>query len=145
MPVGDLRRACFVRVDDDELGAVAASLFDHGPKVNGVAVDVGSPGDDVASVAKVLGIGAELSAVNRDESVATRCRAYGAVELGGSQAVEEAAVHRTVAEEANGSGVGIGQDGLGAVGVTDLLQARGDGIESFVPGDALKGFGLFSL
>ena len=59
--------------------------------------------------------------------------------------MEEAAVHRAVSEDANGAGVGVGQDRLGPVLVADLLKACGDCVEGFVPGDALEGFMLATL
>ena len=43
---------------------------------------------------------------------------------------------------ADGACIAVGQDGFGAVLVADLLEARGDGGEGFVPGDALEGFVL---
>ncbi len=56
-----------------------------GPQVDVVAVDIGSPGDDVARVAEVLGVGAELASINGDERVAAGGGADGAVELRGSR------------------------------------------------------------
>ena len=54
--------------------------------------------------------------------------------------MEEAAIHGAVAELADGAGIGVGQDRFRSVLAGDCGQARGDGIESFVPGDALEGF-----
>ena len=56
--------ARLIGIDDDEPGAVAACLFDHGPEMNVVAVNVRAPGDDQARAMKLLGVGAELAAVD---------------------------------------------------------------------------------
>src|ERR1700748_255618 len=58
--------------------------------------------------------------------------------------MEEAAVHRSVTERADGAGVAVGKDGFGTVAIADLAQARGDGVESFVPAYALEGVLLLS-
>ena len=142
VPVGEGGGAGAVGVDDDEARAVAAGLLDHGPEMDVVAVDVGAPGEDELGEAEVFSGRAELFAVDQVPGDAAGFRADGAVQLAGAQAMKEAAVHGAVAEDADGAGVAVGQDGLGAVAVADLLEARGDGVEGFVPGDALKGFVL---
>ena len=85
------------------------------PEVNVVAVDVRAPGDDQLRAMKLLGVGAELAAVDGEDGVAAGGGADGAVELGGAEPMEEAAVHGAVAEHADGAGVAVGQDGFGAV------------------------------
>jgi hypothetical protein len=47
--VGDCGGARSVGIDDDEARTVAPGLFDEGPEVDVVAVDVRAPGDDEAS------------------------------------------------------------------------------------------------
>ncbi len=46
IPVGALRGAGAIRIDDDEFGTVATGFFDERPQVHVVAVNVGAPGDD---------------------------------------------------------------------------------------------------
>ena len=142
VPVGSARGASGVGVDYDEFRPVAAGLFDEGPEMDIVAVDVGGPGDDEARVRKGFGIGAEFAAVDGDDGLAAGFRADGAVELGCAEAVEEAAIHGAVAEDPDGACIGIGQDGFGSVVAGDGGQAGGHGVEGFVPGDALEGFGF---
>ena len=94
---------------------------------------------------ELLGIGAELAAVDGEEGVATGGGADGAVELRGAEPVEEAAVHGAVAEHADGAGIGVGQDGFGAVLLCDGGEPLGDGVERLIPGDALKAFRLAAM
>ncbi len=145
MPVSQARGPGRIGIDDDEPGALATGLFDHGPEMDVVAMDVGSPGDDEAGVAEGFGVGAELAAVYGQERVASGGGADGAIELRGSEAMEEAAIHGAVSQDADGAGVGIGQDRFGSVLVADLLEARGDDVERFVPGDALECLMLAAL
>ena len=115
VPVSQARGSCRVGIDDYEPGALATGLFDHRPEMDVVAMNVGSPGDDEAGIAKGLGVGAELAAVYGQERVTSGSGADGAVELRGSEAMEEAAIHRAVSQDADGAGVGIGQDRFGSV------------------------------
>ena len=46
MPVGEAGRAGLIGVDDDQAGAVAAGLLDHGPEMDVVAVDICAPGQN---------------------------------------------------------------------------------------------------
>ena len=140
VPVGKGGGAGAVGIDDDEARAVAAGLLDHGPEVDVVAVNVRAPGEDEFGEAEVFSGGAELFSVDGVPGLAAGFRTDGAVEAAGAEAVKEAAVHGAVAELADGAGVAVGKDGLGAVLIADLLEARGDGGEGFVPGDALEGF-----
>ena len=105
-------------------------------------MDVCAPGDDETRAMELLGIGAELAAVDGEEGVAAGGGADGAVELRGAEPVEEAAVHGAVAEHAHGAGIGVRQDGFGAVLLCDGGEPLCDGVERLVPGDALKAFGL---
>ncbi len=52
--------------------------------------------------------------------------------------MEEAAIHACALEDAHGAGIGVRQDGLGAVGGDDVGEARGDLVEGFIPGDAAE-------
>ena len=140
VPVGGARGARGVGVDDDEPGAIAARFFNEGPEVDVVAVNVGRPGEDQLRVRESFGVGTELAAINGDEGLAAGLRADGAVELRGAETVEEAAIHGTVAELAYGAGIGIRQDRFGAVLAGDGGEAGRDGVEGFVPGDALERF-----
>ena len=124
--VGQRGGARTVRVDDDELAAAAAGLFDEGPQVNVIAVHIAGPDDDQAGEREVLGRSAEASAVNALERGAAGGRADGAVELRGAEPVKEAAVHGAEAELTDGAGVAVGEDALGAELGGDLLEARGD-------------------
>ena len=131
-----------IGVDDDEACAFAAGLLDHGPEMDVVAVDVRTPGEDELGEAKVFGGSAELFSVDSVPGHATGFRTDGAVESAGAQAVKEAAVHGAVTEYADGARIAVGQDGLGAVFVADLLKAGSDFVEGLVPGDALEGLML---
>ena len=141
IPVGALRGASAVGIDDDELGAAAARLCDEGPQVNIVAVNVCAPGDDVAGMRELLGLGAELDAENGFEALFAGGGTDGALELGGAETMEEAAVHGSAIERAERAAVGVGQNGFGADVVGDAAEAVSDFVEGFVPGDAGEGVG----
>ncbi len=64
---------------------------------------------------------AEFFAVDELPCLAAGFSADGAIELAGAQAMKEAAVHGAVAELRDGSGVAVGEDGLGAVAVSWCL------------------------
>jgi antitoxin (DNA-binding transcriptional repressor) of toxin-antitoxin stability system len=145
VPIRGAGGARGVGIEDHELGAVAAGFFDERPEVDVVAVDVGGPGDDELRVREGFRVGAEFAAVDGDKSLATGFRTDGAVELRRAETVEEAAIHGAVVEDADGAGVGVGQDGFGAVVAGDGRKAGGDGVEGFIPGDALEGFGFAAV
>ena len=140
VPVSQRGGAGAVGVDDDEARAIAAGLLDHGPEMDVVAVDVRGPGEHQFGEAEILGGRAVFLAVYQVPGLTSGLGADGAVEAAGAQAVKETAVHGAEAEHADGAGVG--QDGLGAVQIADLLEARGNGVEGFIPGDALEGLVL---
>jgi hypothetical protein len=145
VPVRGASGAGGVGVDDDELCAIAPRFFDEGPEMDVVAVDVCGPGDDELRLREGFGIGAEFAAVDRDERLASGFRADGAVELRGAKAMEEASIHRAVIQDADGAGVGVGQDRFGSVLAGDGGEAGRDGREGFIPGDALEGFRFASM
>ena len=130
--------AIAVRVDGVELRAVAPRFHDERPEVDVGAEDVRAPGEDQLGVAELLGLGAVAHAERLRQSHAAGRGTDGAVEPRGAEAVEEAAVHAAAVEQAHGAGVAVGQDGFGAELVRDRAQAFGDGVERFVPGDALE-------
>ena len=113
--VGKRGGARSVGVDDDEPGPTSAGFFNEWPQVNVVAVNVGAPRDDEAGMREVLWRGAELDAVDAQQRFATGAGADSAVELRGSEAVEEPAIHRPVAKLSDGACVAVGEDGFGAV------------------------------
>lgn len=59
--------------------------------------------------------------------------------------MEKAAVHGAVSQDTNCPGIGIGEDRFGSVLVADFPKARSDGVEGFVPGNALERFVLPTL
>ena len=136
--VGEGGGAGAIGIDNDEAGAGATGLLDEGPEVDVVAVDVGAPRNDEAGVREVLRTGAEARAVDAHHAGAAGAGADGAVKLRRAEAMEEAAIHGAVAELADGAGVAVGQNALGAVFCGDRGEAGGDLAEGDVPGDAFK-------
>src|SRR6185312_10225013 len=112
VPVGALGGARPVGIDDYQFGAILTGFFNEGPQMHVVAVDIRTPGNDVFRARKQFRIGADLAAENRYQRLPSGGRADGAIQLRGAQAVEEAPVHRTVAEYGGCSRIGIRQDGL---------------------------------
>ena len=138
VPIGECGGASFVGIDDDKACAVAAGLFDEGPEMNVVAMDIGAPGEDQLREAEVFGGHAVLLAIDVVPRDSAGFRTDGAIELAGAEAMEEAAIHGAIAKHADGACIAVGQDRFGAVGVGDVLETRGNGVESFIPGDALE-------
>ena len=89
-------------------------------------------------MAELLGLGAVAEAQRLGEAGAAGRGADGAVQARRAQAVKETAIHAGVVEQPHGPGVAIGQDGFGAELGGDGLEARGDGVQRIIPGDALE-------
>ncbi len=99
---------------------------------------VGAPEDDQARLIEALHVHAQRGADGRLVASRPGGGADGAVEARGTEAVEEAPVHRAEAELAGIAGVAIGQDALGAVRVGQLAQTIGDLVQCLIPGDAFE-------
>ena len=138
VPIGALRGARAIGIDDHQLRALAASFCDEGPEMNVVAVNIRAPGDDVARMHKLFRLGAKLDANHRFQAFFASTGADAALQLRSAQAVEETAVHGSAVERAQGSAVRVGQDGFAAVFGNDPAQAMRDLVESLVPGNAFK-------
>src|SRR6185312_4684219 len=121
-------------------GAVAPGLLDKRPEVNVVAVNVRAPGEDKLGEPEVFRGRAHLFSVDQIPGSAAGFGANGPVETAGAQTVKKASIHGAIAKHADGPGVTIGQDGLGAVPLANFAEAHCYRIESFVPADALEGF-----
>src|SRR5260370_20881068 len=106
--------------------------------MNVVAVNIRAPGDDVAGMRKLFGLGAKLDPNYRFKAFIAGSGADAALQLRSAQAVEETAVHGSAIERAERAAVRVGQDGFGAVFRNDLAQSMRNFVESLVPGDALK-------
>jgi len=145
MLVGERCSPRLVWVDDDQPCTVPTGLFNEGPEVNIVAVNVRAPRDDEAGICEVFRRSAKANTVDAGQRRSTSRSADGAVELRSSQPMKKTAVHRGVAQLADGSGVAVGQDALGAMLVGDLLEPRSDLVQRLVPGDAFEGLGLAAL
>src|ERR1039458_8454693 len=105
--------------------------------LNVVAVDVRTPGDDVARMRELFGLGAELDAEHRLQALFARRGTDAALQLRGPEAVEETAVHGSAVEGSQCASVREGQDGFGAVVGNDPAKAMGNFVERLVPGKAL--------
>jgi len=125
-------------IDDDEAGPVAAGLNDEGPEVDVGGEDVGAPGEDELAVGELFWLCAEAGVHGGHQGSAAGRGADGAVEAGGSEFVEEAAVHSRAIEEAHGAGVGVRQDGLCTVFCGNGFQFGRDGVDGLGPGDATE-------
>ncbi len=145
VPVRGARRARRIRIDDDQLCAVAASLFDEGPQMNIVAVDVRGPRDDELCVREGFRVGAEFAAINRDQRLPPVSEQIVRSSCDAPSLMEEPSVHRPVIQNANRPRIGVRQDRFRPMLFCDPLQPRSDGVESFVPRDALEGFSLAPL
>src|SRR5712664_3085339 len=138
IPVSKLRSTRLVRIDDDQLRAFMAGLFDEWPQVHIVAVDVGSPRDDVARVRELLGLRAELGADHGLQTFFAGSRTDAALELRCTQPVKKAPIHGSAVESTERASVRVREDGFRAGLGDDPAESARDFVERFVPGDALK-------
>ncbi len=126
-----------VRIDRDQLGAVALGLLRATPQVQVRRDRIGAPEDDQACVLELLDVGAVARAERGAQRLAARGRADRAVEEAGAEPVEEPAGHRLALHHAHRSRVAVRNDAL-RINRCDRLQPRGDLLERSVPADALE-------
>ena len=138
MFVGSRAGAIAPRVNGIELGAVPPRFHNEGPQMYVGAENVGAPGEDQPRMAELLRLGSVTHSQRLGHSRGSGSRTDSAVEARGAQAVKEPAIHARTVQQPHGSGVAIGQDGLGSEFICDGAQTAGDGIQRFVPGDALE-------
>jgi hypothetical protein len=81
VPVSGLGSAGSIWVDNHQSRAIAACFLDEGPKVNVIAMDIRSPGNDVTGMAEVFRVGAEFFPIDRHQGIAAGSCADGAIEL----------------------------------------------------------------
>jgi hypothetical protein len=91
-------------------------LLRQAPEVQVGDDAVAAPEDDQPRIDDVFGVEADAAADRRPVAHRAGAGADRPVELRGAETVEEAAVHRPVAEQAGVAGVAVGNDRLGAVG-----------------------------
>src|ERR1700675_3410191 len=101
--------------------------------MNIVAVNIRAPGDDVTRVCKLFRLGTELDANHRFQAFFASGGADAALQLRGAQAMEETPIHGGAVERAECTSVRVGEDGFGAVFVSDPAQALRNFVESLVP------------
>ena len=132
--VGGLRA---VGVDAVDLGASLASHLDVVAEVDVGREHADAPEDNHIAMLGFLRGGRQRRA--HDVAIATALggRTDGAVEARGAERVEEG-VAGAVANRAHRAGVGVGQDGLGAVFLDDAVPAPSDLFDGLIPADGAK-------
>ena len=140
IPVGAGGSARAIRINDYQLRALAPRFLDERPQMNVVAVNVRSPGDDVARVNELFRLGAQFHAENRDQTSLARCRTDCALKLRCAEPVEKSAIHGSAVQCSKRSTVGVRKNGLAAEFRSDLAKSGRDFVERLIPGDALPGF-----
>ncbi len=134
MAVGELGGSRQNGVDGVELRPATASFHDEGPQVNVGSVDVGAPGEDELCIGELLRLGAIAKAQRFREADSSGGGADGPVEPGGSQPVEEAAVHSTAVDHPHGTGVAVRKDCFRPVFLADVTKALRNCAQSLIPG-----------
>jgi hypothetical protein len=127
-----------VGIDHHQLRALAAGLDDKGPQVNVVAMNVRSPGDDVAREGELLWFGAQLHPEYGLQTHFPGDGADGAIQLRSAQAVEEATIHGAAVQHRQRAPAGVGKNGFAAEFAADFPEAICDLLERLVPGNALE-------
>ena len=136
-PVGGLGRRGADGVEHHHLGPVGPRLFDGRPQVPVGQLGVGSPQDDQLRVADLQRVEA-LGRAERHLHPSTDCWSADRSEHpGGTEAIPEplGESHR---QQALVPSVAVGHERLGAVAIDDLVEARSDLGERFVPGDSFE-------
>ena len=129
---------CATGVDGDQAGTATPGLLRQAPEMEIGNDAVATPEDDQPRIDDVVGVETDTAA---DRSAVAHGAGAGAdrpVELGSAETVEEASVHRPVAEQARVARVAVGNDGLGAVGFGNLAEASGDAGQRLIPGNPLE-------
>ena len=93
VPIGARGSARPVRIDHNQLGAIASRLFNKGPKMDVVAMNVRGPGNYVFRLAELLGLGTHVHAINRLDAGGTGFRANGSSKLRRANGVKKTAIH----------------------------------------------------
>ena len=139
------RRARFERINDDQLRALAASLFNERPKVNVVAMHVAAPHQDQTRMRKIFRRRAQLHTVHTRQRRPASARADRAIQLRSSQPVKEPPVHRPVSKLPNRSRIAVGQNALRPVLRRNQFQFQPYQHQRFVPRHGLECLRFTSL
>ena len=135
VPVGLGRGAALARIDDDELGAAAASLLHLGPEMDVGGDEVRAPGDHQVGLDDGLRVGAADIAQRRlPGDVRARVADGAGDEPRGAEGVEERRQQPAV-ELALVRAVGVAEDREGTLRSDDGLPPPDDLIEGLVPAD----------
>ena len=126
-------------IDGDQLGAAPLRFLHAAPEVQVRDDRVRAPDHDQLRILELLEVGADRRADGRGVAGLAGGRADRAIEQRRAEPVEKAAVHRAVLQQSHRAGVAVRQDRLRPVGrCGDRRKRCGDGVERFVPGDALE-------
>ena len=126
----------FDGIDHDEAGAAAAGVDDERPQVDVISVNIGAPGDDEFGFPELFRLGAEAVTEGGHQGRAAGGGTNSAIKTRGAEAVEEAAVHAGVIQQAHGAGVAVGQHGFRTEFAHGGRKAGGDGVYRLIPTDA---------
>ena len=137
-----LRGLAAVGIDRDQLGAAAFRLLHAAPQVQVRDDGIRAPDDDELGVFELFEIGADARPDGRGVACLARARAYCAIEQRCAEPVKKAPIHGAVLEQAHCPGVAVGKNCLRSIRRSgDLLEARADRVQRFVPADALEATG----
>src|SRR5262249_44380428 len=118
--------------------AIAARFFNERPQVDVVAVDVCSPGDDVLGMPELLGLGAQLHAIDRLDPFTSGFGANVPRQLRSAQAMKEPPVHARAVQFTQCSAIRVREDTFAAEFGGNGLQSGSDFVEGFIPRNAFK-------
>src|SRR5450830_251827 len=126
-----------IRIDGDEFGAAPFCFLHARPEMQIGGNRVAAPDDDQLGVLHVFGIGADARTDGVLVTHAASRSANRAIKQRSADLVEEPHRHRFTLHQAHGAGITVWQDGL-RIACSDVFQSCGDGVQCFVPADALK-------
>ena len=142
VPVGQCSGSRPVWVNHNQTCAVASRLFNERPQVHIVSVDIRTPRKHQLGQLEVLSRCAKLLAIHQVPRHAASLTANGSIQLACAHAVKEAAVHRPVAQHADGAGIAVRQNRLGPELGGNVSKARGNRVQRLIPAHALEGLML---
>ncbi|MCY1227605.1 hypothetical protein D9M72_398820 [compost metagenome] len=123
-----------VGIDRHQRGAAALGLLRTRPEMQVGSDRVAAPDDHQPGIGHVLHVHADAGAIGVAQRGGAGAGADSAIQPRCAQLVEEACGHALALHQAHGAGIAVRHDGL-RIARGDGLQARGDGIERFVPGN----------
>ena len=124
-----------IRINGDQFRASPFGLLAATPQMQVRGDRVGAPQNDQFAVRKRFHVGAQTRTERHRQARRTCAGADRAIQLGCTERVKKAAIHRCVLQHAHVAGVAVRQDRLGAMCADDRREFGGNSRQGFRPGN----------